>query len=114
MSKANIPARLAALTEHWSQQTLATANGNQFKVAMGLGATHWHQHDDQDELFIIFEGIMRIEIRDGGTIREVRLEPGDIFTVPRGTQHRPIADEEVKFVVVGTTITSTREGGKPN
>lgn len=114
MDKANIRAELDALEEHWCQKTLARANGNQFKVAKGLGATNWHKHDDQDELFIIFEGEMVIHLREPTGERLVRLGAGEIFSVPRGTEHRPIADEEVKFMVVGKTITSTPEGGKPN
>lgn len=109
-SKTNIPNALNALTDHWSQQVLTEANGNQFKVAKGIGATHWHKHDDQDELFIIYEGEMRIELRD----QTIHLSVGDIYTVPRGVEHRPIADEEVKFLIVGKNITSTKEGGKPN
>lgn len=108
--KANIPNELEALSEHWSQKTLTEANGNLFKVAKGLGATRWHKHDDQDELFIIYEGQMRIEMRECN----VELGVGDIFTVPRGVEHRPVADNEVKFLVVGLNITSTKEGGKPN
>ncbi|PHR91780.1 MAG: cupin [Robiginitomaculum sp.] len=108
--KANIPDALDALSEHWSQKTLAEANGNLFKVAKGLGATHWHKHENQDELFIIYEGRMRIEMRD----RNIELGVGDIFTVPRGVEHRPVADDEVKFLVVGLNITSTKAGGKPN
>lgn len=108
--KANIPDALNALTEHWSQKVLTEANGSQFKVAMGLGATHWHKHDDQDELFVIYEGEMRIELRD----QTIHLGVGDIYTIPKGVEHRPIADKEVKFLIVGLNTTSTKEGGKPN
>lgn len=109
-SKHNIPSELGALTEHWSQKILATANGQQFKVAKGMGETNWHAHEDQDELFIIYEGHMRIEMRD----ENVDLGPGDMFVVPKGKEHRPVAEEEVKFLIVGLGITSTSEGGKPN
>ncbi len=110
MEKANIMAELDALTEHWSQKVLTEANGQQFKVAKGIGPTHWHKHDDQDELFIVFDGAMTIELRD----RNIGLGTGDMFTVPKGTEHRPVAAEEVKFLIVGLTVTSTKEGGKPN
>ncbi len=110
MEKSNIIAELNALTEHWSQKVLAEANGQQFKVAKGIGPTNWHKHDDQDELFIIFDGVMNIELRD----RTIELGEGEMFVVPKGTEHRPVAPSEVKFLIVGLNVTSTKEGGKPN
>ena len=110
MRKANIYKELNGLREHWSQKVLAEANGQQFKVAKGIGATNWHKHDDQDELFVIVEGDMTIHLRSG----DVHLEEGDIFVVPKGVEHRPVAEREAKFLIVGLSITSTREGGKPD
>ncbi|KFI08261.1 cupin domain-containing protein [Massilia sp. BSC265] len=107
--KVNIPSALAKLDEFWSQQTLAQANGQLFKVAKGLGSTGWHQHDDQDELFIVVSGVLTIQLPD----RDVELGKGDMFVVPRGTQHCPRADAEAQFVIVGSNITSTAAGGKP-
>ncbi len=110
MQKSNIRHELDALTEHWSQKVLTEANDSLFKVAKGIGATNWHKHDDQDELFIIFQGEMTIKFRTG----DITLREGDILTVPKGIEHRPVADEEVKFLVVGLNITSNKAGGKPN
>lgn len=110
MQKINIIETLANIDEHWSQRIVAEANGQCFKVAKGLGSTNWHKHDDQDELFLIQKGSLRIEFRDSN----VHLNLGDIFVVPRGIEHRPIADNEVEFLIVGLNITSTKEGGKPN
>ncbi|MGJ8716539.1 MAG: hypothetical protein ACSHXG_15665 [Maribacter stanieri] len=64
MHKINISKTLANLDEHWSQRIVAEANGQLFKVAKGIGATNWHKHDDQDELFLIQKGSLRIEFRD--------------------------------------------------
>jgi len=100
----------ATLTEFWSQKVVATGNGQLFKVAKGIGSTTWHSHDDQDEVFLIIEGTLRIQLRD----RNVNLNVGDLFVVPRGVEHCPIADEEVRFLIVGTEITSTAAGGKPD
>ena len=108
--KVNIPAALAGLTEFWSQQTVAQANGNLFKVAKGTGSTRWHKHDDQDELFIVYAGHLTIQLRD----RNVELGSGDIFTVPRGVEHCPKADVEAQFLIVGMNITSNAAGGKPS
>jgi len=110
MKKTNIPTTLANLTEHWSQRIVAQANGQLFKVAKGIGETNWHKHDDQDELFFIQKGQLKIDFRDGHVI----LNPGDIFVVSKGVEHRPVAKHEVEFLIVGSDITSTAEGGKPN
>ena len=108
--KVNIPSTLSGLAEFWSQKTVAQANGQLFKVAKGIGATRWHQHDDQDELFIVYSGQLTIQLPD----RNVELGEGDIFVVPRGTQHCPRADRETGFLIVGLNITSNLAGGKPD
>ena len=110
MDKITLVDEAATLTEFWSQKVVATGNGQLFKVAKGIGSTTWHSHDDQDEVFLIIEGTLRIQLRD----RNVNLNVGDLFVVPRGVEHCPIADEEVRFLIVGTEITSTAAGGKPD
>jgi mannose-6-phosphate isomerase-like protein (cupin superfamily) len=100
---------LDELTEFWSQRTIAEANGSMFKVAKGIGATRWHSHEDQDETFLLIEGMLTVQLRD----RNVVLNPGDLFVVPRGVEHCPIAEEEARFLIVGTTSTSNAAGGKP-
>jgi len=109
MDSVHLPDAAADLTEFWSQREIARANGNLFKVAKGIGSTTWHTHEDQDETFLVLEGRITIQLRD----RNVELVPGDLFVVPRGTEHCPIAHEEVRFLLVGPEITSTAEGGKP-
>lgn len=109
MTKVNIGEELASLDEYWSQKVIATANGQLFKVARGIGEVSWHKHDDQDELFVLYKGHLTIRLRSG----DVELHPGDLFVVPRGVEHAPRADEDVEFLIVGLDITSTEEGGKP-
>jgi mannose-6-phosphate isomerase-like protein (cupin superfamily) len=99
----------AALPEFWSQQVLGEANGSLFKVAKGVGATEWHAHDDQDEVFVVTHGELVVELRDG----EVAVGPGELFIVPRGVEHRPRAGAETRFLIVGATVTSNAAGGKP-
>jgi mannose-6-phosphate isomerase-like protein (cupin superfamily) len=108
--KVNLALQAAQLTEFWSQQVLASANGNLFKIAKGIGSTNWHSHDDQDEVFLVIEGRITIQLRD----RDVDLGPGDLFVIPRGTEHCPVAQEEARFLLVGPEVTSTAAGGKPN
>ena len=109
MDRVQPAAEAAALTEYWSQEVLAAANGNLFKVAKGIGSTTWHTHDDQDVTFLVLHGRMTVQLRDG----DVALEAGDLFVVPRGTQHCPVAEEEVHLLLVGPEVTSTAAGGKP-
>jgi mannose-6-phosphate isomerase-like protein (cupin superfamily) len=99
----------AELPEFWSQRIVGEANGSLYKVAKGVGATTWHAHDDQDEVFIVTEGELIVELRDG----EVRVAAGELFIVPRGVEHRPRADRETHLLLVGTSVTSTAAGGKP-
>jgi mannose-6-phosphate isomerase-like protein (cupin superfamily) len=108
--KVNVTEAAAALTEFWSQETLAEANGQLIKVAKGIGETRWHAHDDQDETFLVLSGRLTVSLRD----RDIPLDPGDLFVVPQGVEHRPFADEETRFVIMGRTITSTAAGGKPD
>jgi mannose-6-phosphate isomerase-like protein (cupin superfamily) len=108
--KVNLAAEAAGLTEFWSQRVLAEANGNLFKVAKGVGSTNWHSHDDQDETFLVLSGRITIQLRD----RDVVLEPGELFVIPRGVEHCPVAEEEVRFLIIGPDVTSNAEGGKPD
>jgi mannose-6-phosphate isomerase-like protein (cupin superfamily) len=104
-----LDATAAALGEFWSQQVLGEANGSLFKVAKGIGSTEWHAHADQDEVFVVTHGELVIELRDA----EVRVGPGELFIVPRGVEHRPRAEAEARFLIVGSSVTSDAAGGKP-
>ena len=95
--------------EFWSQEIVGEANGSLFKVAKGIGSTEWHSHADQDEVFVVTHGTLIVELRTG----EVPVRAGELFVVPRGVEHRPRAEEEARFLLVGATVTSTAEGGKP-
>ena len=110
MEKVNVRRELAAIKEHWSQRTVGRANGQLFKLAKGIGETRWHQHDDQDELFLVYKGSLTIQLRD----KDVELHEDELFVVPRGTEHCPKADQEVEFMIVGLSVTSNKAGGKPN
>jgi quercetin dioxygenase-like cupin family protein len=104
------PADVAAgLTEFWSQQVVGQANGNLFKVAKGMGSTTWHTHDDQEETFLVLRGHLTIQLRSG----DVELDAGDLFVIPRGVEHCPLATEEAHFLLVGPEVTSNAAGCKP-
>lgn len=81
-------------------------------VVKAKGEFVWHAHDDSDDLFLVLSGSLRIELRDG----DVVLGPGELFVVPRGVEHRPVADEEVHVLLIeptGTPNTGNRETAAP-
>lgn len=110
MEKVSIRKQLATIDDHWSQKIIGESNGQLFKLAKGLGSTNWHKHDDQDELFILYKGHLTIQLRD----KDIQLYEDEMFIVPKGIEHRPVAEEEVEFLIVGLKITSNEAGGKPN
>ncbi|MET9327308.1 cupin domain-containing protein [Tsukamurella sp. NPDC003166] len=109
MDKHNVFREAEELQEYWNQRILGRANGNLFKVAKGIGEVDWHAHDDQDETFLLLNGELTVRLRD----RDVVLEPGDLFTVPAGVEHAPVAPTEAHFLIVGPAVTSNAAGGKP-
>jgi mannose-6-phosphate isomerase-like protein (cupin superfamily) len=85
-----LEAELTAVAELWSPRVVAELNGQMVKVAKLKGEFVWHQHDGEDEMFLVLKGAMRIQFEDG----EVTLRQGECFVVPRGVRHNPVADEE--------------------
>ena len=92
----NLKEKLAKFSEHWSPKIIAQMNNYHFKLVKFQRDFVWHRHDDTDETFIVIEGQMRIEFRDG----RVDLKAGEMFVVPRGTEHKPFADKECKIMLV--------------
>lgn len=99
---ANLGALLEGVTEHWSPRVVARVNETFLKVAKVQGELTWHQHDEQDELFLVLRGKLRIEYRGG---RSVELGPGDVHVVPRATPHNPVAEEECWIALVEPVAT---------
>lgn len=93
--KVALAEKLGAISEPWSPKIVAELNGQHVLVAKLRGAFVWHHHADADELFLVHRGTLRVELRD----RVVELGPGELFVVPRGVEHRPVADEEVEVVL---------------
>ncbi len=99
--KVNIPEKLASFSDHWAPRIVARYNDNEVRLVKVEGEFIWHQHDNTDELFLVLDGTLEIELRD----RTVRLEPGELFVVPRGTEHRPCArNGEVKLMLIDSRI----------
>ena len=96
------------ISDPWSPRIAAELNGQHVKLAKLEGPFVWHRHEDADELFLVVEGRLVIELRDG----EVALEAGEFAVVPRGVEHRPVAEEEAHvllFEPAGTLNTGDAE-----
>lgn len=87
--------QFAKFSEHWSPRIIAELNGQHLKLAKFQGPFVWHHHEHEDEAFLVHRGRFRMEFRD----RVVELEAGDLIVVPRGVEHRPVADEEVEVIL---------------
>jgi len=97
MTQAVSPRDLAAsLTELWSPRVIAEVDDAYIKVAKVKGSLVWHSHDDEDELFLVLKGRLRIELEDGA----VEFGEGELFVVPKGVRHNPVAEEECLLLLV--------------
>jgi len=95
IEKVNLREKLSLFSEHWSPRIAGELNGQQVKLAKFQGPFIWHHHDNEDELFLVVKGRFRMELRD----RTIELEEGEFLIVPRGVEHRPVADEEVHVLL---------------
>lgn len=106
MSTVTAPAEIAAtLTELWSPRVIAEVDDAYIKVARVHGTLAWHSHADEDELFMVLKGRLAIEMED----RTVELSAGELFVVPKGVRHNPIASEECHILLIERK--STRHTG---
>ena len=95
-SSINFQEKLSKFSEHWSPKIIAQMNDYQFKVVKIQGDFVWHDHKDTDETFIVLDGTMRIDFRDGAAT----LRAGEMFIVPKGVEHKPVAAEECKILLI--------------
>jgi mannose-6-phosphate isomerase-like protein (cupin superfamily) len=95
MQKVNLAQKLALFADHWRPRIVGQLNGQHVKLVKFRGPFVWHKHDDEDELFLVIRGSFRMEFRESS----VRLEPGELLIVPRGVEHRPVADDEVEVLL---------------
>jgi mannose-6-phosphate isomerase-like protein (cupin superfamily) len=100
--------RLSLFSEHWSPKVVARLNDYEVKVVKIKGEFVWHTHEDTDELFLVVQGELVIQLRDG----DVVLRPGQLYVVPRAVEHCPIADGEVHAVLIEPTgVVNTGDAG---
>jgi mannose-6-phosphate isomerase-like protein (cupin superfamily) len=101
MHPINLASKLALFAEHWQPKTIAQFNGNDIMVVKIQGEFVWHKHDDTDDFFLVIKGHLDIQLRD----RTVSLAPGELFVVPKGVEHRPVAADEVHILLIEPTGT---------
>jgi mannose-6-phosphate isomerase-like protein (cupin superfamily) len=102
MDKINLAQKLSLINEHWKPHIVGELNGQQVKLVKFEGPFTWHHHDNEDELFLVVKGRFRMEYREGDeTAPELStwLEPGELVIIPRGMEHRPVADEEAHVLL---------------
>lgn len=93
--KINIAQKLTLFTDHWSPKIVGELNGQHVKLAKLKGEFVWHKHDVEDEMFFVIKGTLKMEYRD----RTIVLNENEFLIVPRGVEHRPVADEEVEVML---------------
>src|SRR3954468_11395653 len=110
MHKINLTEKFAQFSDHWSPKIVAELNGQHAKLVKFRGEFVWHHHEHEDELFLVVRGAFRMEFRD----RTVELREGEMIVVPRGVEHRPVADEEVCVMLLepATTVNTGSAGGE--
>ncbi|MCA3185767.1 MULTISPECIES: cupin domain-containing protein [unclassified Cupriavidus] len=95
-SAINFAQKLSLFTDHWQPRVIAEMNDYQFKIVRIEGEFIWHQHADTDETFIVIDGRLRIDFRDG----HVTVNAGEMYVVPRGVEHKPVAETEVRMLLI--------------
>lgn len=95
MKTINIQQKLSQIQDHWNPRIAAELNGQYIKLVKLKGEFVWHQHDFEDEMFLVLSGSLKMEFKD----KTETINPNEFIVVPKGTQHRPVADEEVSVML---------------
>lgn len=101
MKKVNLDDKFALFSDYWSPRIVGELNGQQVKLVKVKGEFVWHHHTDEDELFLIVRGALAIHLRD----RIVHLEEGEFFIVPKGVEHKPVAENEAQVLLLEPVTT---------
>src|ERR1700754_1491853 len=92
----NLEEKLSLFSERWSPKIVAGFNGNDIMVVKVQGEFNWHSHPETDDFFLVLKGRLRIKLRDG----DVVLGPGELYVVPKGVEHCPVAEEETHILLI--------------
>ncbi len=107
--KVNLNEKFSTFNDHWQPRIVGRLNGQEVKLAKLKGEFVWHKHDEEDEMFLVISGTLKMELED----KSLNLEEGEFVIIPKGTLHRPVADEEVEvmlFEPAGTVNTGNAGG----
>jgi mannose-6-phosphate isomerase-like protein (cupin superfamily) len=108
--KINLAQKLGLFDEHWQPKIVARINDNDVRIVKVKGEFVWHKHDDTDDFFLVLKGHLTIQLRE----RNVELDEGELFVVPRGVEHCPRADEEASVLLIEPAGTvNTGDAGGP-
>jgi mannose-6-phosphate isomerase-like protein (cupin superfamily) len=112
MNKINLREKFSLIRDHWNPRVIGELNGQYLKLVKFKGPFTWHHHDNEDEMFLVVKGRFRMEYRENGDAssgpgeqRDVWLEEGEFMIVPRGVEHRPVADEEAEVLLFEPSTT---------
>ena len=111
--KINLSEKLSTFSEYWSPRTVAQLNDYDVMVVKVKDQFVWHKHDETDDFFLVIEGKLNIQLRD----RTISLGPGEMYIVPKGVEHRPVAKEEVHMLLIeptGTLNTGDKKTAAPH
>lgn len=110
MEKVNISEKLSSFNDYWNPRIVGELNGQHIKIVKFKGEFVWHKHDGEDEMFMVVKGKFRIEFRD----KTIELNQGEFIIVPRGVEHKPVADEEVEVMLFepNTTLNTGNTRGE--
>ncbi len=100
ISKVNLEQKLSVFTQQWSPKIVGKVNDLYVKVVKFQGEFVWHHHDNEDELFLVVKGELRMQIRENGQERELLIRPGEFVVIPRGVEHLPSASNETHVVLL--------------
>ncbi len=95
MEKVNISEKMASISDYWNPRIAASLNGQHVKLVKFKGEFTWHSHENEDEMFLVIDGSFRMEFRD----KAVELQKNEFLVVPRGVEHRPVAEQEVSVML---------------
>jgi mannose-6-phosphate isomerase-like protein (cupin superfamily) len=110
MNKINIKDKLSLFHDYWNPRIVAELNGQHVKLAKLQGEFIWHKHDNEDEMFLVIEGQLKMEFRD----KTITINENEFIVVPRGVEHRPIADKEVSIMLFEPSTTINTGDTKDN
>ena len=107
IEKSNIQQKLSLFTDHWNPRIVGELNGQHVKLGKFKGEFIWHKHDNEDEMFLVIKGSFNMELRD----KTITMNEGDFIIIPKGVEHRPVAEQEV-HVMLFEPATTLNTGDK--